>query len=386
MNTLLEQKIRLNSDWLGRNDSPLIIAGPCSAESEEQVVQTARRLAKIRQVTIMRAGIWKQRTRPNGFEGIGVPGMQWLRRVKEETGLQIAIEVANAHHVYEALKYGIDVLWIGTRTTVNPFSVQEVAVALQGVDVPVFVKNPINPDIKFWIGALERMAQAGVKRLGAIHRGFSTFEKTPYRNAPTWEIPIELKRLVPEIPLICDPSHIAGNRELIFEISQTALDLALHGLMIESHIDPASALSDAKQQVTPETLKNILGKLKYRKPSGNTAGPEEILNIFRQEIDATDRQLMELIARRSEISGKIGQYKKDHNMTILQVNRWQQLLNDRLRHARRLGLDEKFVKDVYQMIHERSISIQSDLMNRSTEIGKNGTPHKKKLMADISKN
>ena len=384
MNTSLEHKIHLNSDWLGRNESPLIIAGPCSAESEEQVLQIAQKLSKIKQVTIMRAGIWKQRTRPNGFEGIGVPGMQWLKRIKEETGLQIAIEVANAHHVYEALKYGIDVLWIGARTTVNPFPVQEIAVALQGVDVPVFVKNPINPDIKFWIGALERMAQAGVKRLGAIHRGFSTFEKTPYRNAPTWEIPIELKRLVPEIPLICDPSHIAGSRELIFEISQTALDLAMHGLMIESHIDPDNALSDAKQQVTPEALKNILGRLKYRKPSGNTTDPKEILNILRQEIDATDKQLIELIARRSEISGKIGQYKRNYNMTILQVNRWQQLLNERLKHAKRLGLDEKFVKDVYQMIHDRSIRIQSDLMNWPKKISKNnGTPQKKKLMADI---
>lgn len=387
MNTLLEHKIHFNSDWLGRNGKPLIIAGPCSAESEEQVLQTARKLAKIHQITILRAGIWKPRTRPNGFEGIGIQGMQWLKKVKEETGLKIAIEVANAHHVYEALKHGIDVLWIGARTTVNPFSVQEIAIALQGVDVPVFVKNPINPDLQVWIGALERLAQVGVRRLGAIHRGFSTFEKTPYRNAPKWEIPIELKRLVPEIPLICDPSHISGNRELIFEVSQKALDLAMHGLMIESHIDPENALSDSKQQVRPEALKNILNKLKFRRPSGNTAEPEEILKMLRREIDVTDNQLIELISRRTEISRKIGQYKKDNNMTILQVNRWQQLLDDRLKHATRLGLDEDFVKDIYQILHNKSIKIQSELMNQPMEMSKNnGANKKKKVTADISKN
>jgi len=376
--------IHLDSDWLGRNGKPLIIAGPCSAESETQVLRTARELAKLPMISIFRAGIWKPRTRPNGFEGIGIPGMQWLKRVKQETGLKIAIEVANTHHVYEALKHGIDILWIGARTTVNPFSVQEIANALQGVDVPVFVKNPINPDLQIWIGALERLAQVGVKRLGAIHRGFSTFEKTPYRYSPKWEIPIELKRLVPEIPLICDPSHISGNRELIFEISQRALDLAMHGLMIESHIHPDTALSDAKQQINPTTLKKILRKLKFRKPSGNTAEPEEILNMLRREIDATDNQLVELIYRRTEISSKIGQYKKDHNMTILQVNRWQQLLSDRLKHARTLGLDEKFVKDIYQLLHDKSIKIQSEMMNQSLKMSKNGDVKKKKRVITIN--
>lgn len=354
-----------HAQWIPQNGRPLVIAGPCSAESEEQVLQTAREVRKIHGVNVFRAGVWKPRTRPNGFEGVGIPALKWLKSVKEETGLLTAVEVARAQHVYEALKYGVDILWIGARTSVNPFSVQEIADALQGADVPVWVKNPINPDLNLWIGALERLNQVGIKRLGAIHRGFSTFEKTPYRNAPKWEIPIELKRLVPDIPIICDPSHISGNRDIIHSLSQKALDMAMNGLMIETHINPDKALSDAAQQLRPEALKQILDNLYYRKPDGDGKEPEEFLRTLRQEIDIVDNQLLEAISRRDEIVCKIGMYKKNHNMTILQVSRWQQLLEDRLNQAGKLGLDEEFVKSVYQLIHDRSIKIQSALMNKN---------------------
>lgn len=356
--------------WVPCTNRPMIIAGPCSAESEEQVLQTAREVVKIPGVTVFRAGIWKPRTRPNGFEGVGTAALQWMKRVKAETGLLTAVEVARSQHVYEALKYGIDMLWIGARTTVNPFSVQEIADALQGADVPVWVKNPINPDLQLWIGALERLNRAGVRRLGAIHRGFSTYEKTAYRNSPKWEIPIELKRLAPDIPLACDPSHISGNREAIPALSQKALDLAMDGLMIETHIDPDHALSDSAQQLPPRALREMLERLEYRKPEGAENGlakrlpGEEILKTLRNEIDQVDSQLLELISRRIEISGKIGQYKKTHKMTILQVSRWQQLLEDRLSQAQKLGLAQDFVRDIYQLIHDQSIKIQSTVMNR----------------------
>ena len=358
-----ELSLNLNTDWLVKNGKPLIIAGPCSAETETQVMDTAKKLSAIPEVTILRAGIWKPRTRPNGFEGIGLQGLQWLKRVKKETGLLIAVEVANATHVYEALKHNIDILWIGARTTVNPFSIQEIANALQGVEVPVLVKNPINPDLQFWLGALERLNQSGIKKLGAIHRGFSTFEKTPYRNAPKWEIPIELKRLVPEIPLICDPSHIAGNRDTIAELSQKALDLDMQGLMIETHINPDTALSDAAQQVKPSVLKNIIKNLKFRQPSGNGLNHKEILDTLRHEIDSADNELLEIIFRRTEVAAKIGEYKKSHNMTILQVQRWQHLIDDRLKKAKKLGLNEKFIKEIFQVLHDRSIKVQGKVMN-----------------------
>ncbi len=361
-----QPSLDLNVDWMPGNEKPLIIAGPCSAETESQVMKTADKLAKIPGVSIFRAGIWKPRTRPNGFEGVGVKGLQWLKNVKSRTGLQTAVEVANVHHVEEALKYEIDVLWIGARTSVNPFSVQEIATALQGVDIPVLIKNPINPDINSWLGALERIYQAGIKKIGAIHRGFSTFEKTPYRNAPKWEIPVELKRQVPEIPIICDPSHIGGKRNLIAELSQNALDLAMQGLMIECHIDPDSALSDASQQIKPDVLKSILGELKFRKPEGNGMNGEEILNMLRMEIDSADTALLEILLRRTEIASKIGEYKKSHNMTILQLHRWQYLLEDRLEQARKLGVDEKLVKEIYQLLHNRALKIQSDLLNKSS--------------------
>jgi chorismate mutase len=348
----------------GKAGSPLIIAGPCSAESESQVLSTARQVARIRDVNIFRAGVWKPRTRPNGFEGVGVEGLVWLQNVRSETGLAIATEVANTFHVEKALEYKIDYLWIGARTTVNPFSVQEIANALRGVDIPVMVKNPVNPDVKAWIGALERVIQAGIIKIYAIHRGFSTFENTPYRNAPKWEIPIELKRQIPEIPIISDPSHIAGKRTLIAELSQKAMDLAMDGLMIETHINPEAALSDAAQQITPDTLDEILQNLKIRKPEGNGLNGEHALEMLRQEMDAVDNALLEAIGKRIELTKKLGHYKKNHNMTILQVNRWQQVLEDRLKQANYLGLDEKLVKDIYQLLHNQSVKIQSEMLNK----------------------
>jgi chorismate mutase len=347
----------------GKSDFPLIIAGPCSAESESQVLSTARQIARIKDVKIFRAGIWKPRTRPNGFEGIGVEGLSWLQKVKSETGLDIAIEVANTSHVEHALEHHIDYLWIGARTTVNPFSVQEIANALRGVDVPVLVKNPVNPDVKAWIGALERVIQAGIKKIFAIHRGFSTFEKTPYRNAPKWEIPIELKRQFPEIPIISDPSHISGNRNLIAELSQKAMDLAMDGLMIETHINPEAALSDAAQQITPDTLDEILQNLKIRKPEGNGLNGQHTLEFLREEMDTVDNMLLEVIGKRIDLTKKLGEYKKSHNMTILQVNRWQQVLEDRLKQAEYLGLDEKLVREIYQLLHNQSVKIQGKMLN-----------------------
>jgi chorismate mutase len=348
----------------GKPDGPLIIAGPCSAESESQVLATARQLSKIPAVRIFRAGVWKPRTRPNGFEGVGVEGLVWLQKIKTEIGLETAVEVANTSHVDQALKHNIDYLWIGARTTVNPFSVQEIANALRGVEIPVLVKNPVNPDVNAWIGALERVSQAGIKKLMAVHRGFSTYEKTPYRNAPKWEIPIELKRQMPEIPIISDPSHIGGNRNSIAELSQKAMDLAMDGLMIECHINPDAAFSDAAQQVTPDSLDDILKNLKIRKPEGNGLNGQHTLEILREEMDSVDNALLEALGKRIELTIKLGDYKKSHNMTILQVNRWQQVLEDRLRQALHLGLDEKLVKDIYQLLHNQSVKIQSELLNK----------------------
>lgn len=359
------------NEWLPQSEQPLVIAGPCSAESEEQVMQTARELKKVSQVSVFRAGIWKPRTRPGGFSGMGVEALSWMKRVKEETGLLTTIEVANANHVYEALKHGIDILWIGARTSANPFSVQEIADALKGADIPVFVKNPISPDLQLWVGAIERINQAGIRRVGAVHRGFSTHQKTPFRNVPKWELVIELKRLLPDIPLICDPSHIAGSRALIPELCQKAVDMAMNGLMVESHISPDAALSDAAQQVQPTALGKILEDIEYRVPQGD-GEPKEFLEILREEIDITDNQILEAFARRSEIIEKIALYKKSHKMTILQVGRWQQLLENRLEEARKIGLEDDFVKAIYQLVHDRSIRLQSQVMNKAEKKDKDG--------------
>ena len=356
-------------EWGLVDDLPLVISGPCSAETPEQVMATAKSLVKhAPQVKVFRAGVWKPRTRPNSFEGIGIEALGWLQDVKKETGLLTSVEVANANHVYEALKHGIDILWVGARTTVNPFSVQEIANALKGIDVPVMVKNPINPDLQLWLGAIERIHQAGITRVGAIHRGFSSGQNGRFRNAPQWKIAIELKRLLPDLPMICDPSHICGNREMLLEISQKALDLAMDGLMLESHPNPDEAWSDKDQQVTPMRLSEILQELNLRKPEGEDVESVDFLSLYRDEIDLVDMEILDTMARRAKVVRKIAQYKKDHKMTILQVNRWDELLKDRLEIASKLGLDEKFAKELYQQIHLMSIRIQTAVMNQSSEV------------------
>lgn len=358
-----ELTLSSNSQWMKQNNRPFVIAGPCSAESEEQVLKTAEAVSKIPYVTTFRAGIWKPRTRPNHFEGVGAIGLKWLKKVREKTNLLTAVEVANERHVFEALKYDIDVLWIGARTTVNPFAVQEIANALEGANVPVWVKNPINPDLQLWIGALERLNQAGITKLGAIHRGFSTYENTPYRYAPKWELAIELERLIPGIPLICDPSHIAGKPEFLLDLSQKALDLSMKGLMVETHIRPDSALSDAAQQIEPTELQELLYTLQFRNTNGSETESNDLLESLRRESNAIDYELLEALARRMEVVKKIGQYKKTRNMTILQLKRWEHVIEDRLARARKFGLEEKYIKDIYEILHSYAIKIQSEIMN-----------------------
>jgi chorismate mutase len=318
----MKLKITPLKDWLPQVKKPLIISGPCSAETEKQVIATAIELAKTNRVNVLRAGIWKPRTRPNTFEGVGEKGLAWLKKAGVETGLPVATEVANAQHVDACLKNGIDILWIGARTTVNPFSVQEIADAVKGVDIPVFVKNPINPDLQLWMGALERINNAGITKIAAIHRGFSSFEKTPFRNAPKWEIAIELKTICPELDIICDPSHIAGNRALLPFIAQKALDLDMNGLMIESHIHPQTALSDASQQITPDALFQMLNELTIRESTSINKEFKSQLESLRTMIDELDEEIIQKMASRMKIAEKIGEYKKENNVTILQVKRW----------------------------------------------------------------
>ncbi len=337
---------------------PLVISGPCSAETEGQVLSTARELA-ANGVKIFRAGIWKPRTKPGGFEGIGKEGLAWLRRVKMETGMYTATEVATAEHVYQALKAGVDVLWVGARTTANPFAVQEVADALRGVDVPVLVKNPVSPDLELWIGGLERIYNAGIRRLGAIHRGFSVYDKTIYRNVPQWAIPIEFRRRLPNVPLLCDPSHIGGKRDLIHPISQQAMDLGFSGLIIESHCNPTEAWSDASQQVTPSALKEILSSLIIRENSVST----EDLADLRMQIDTLDNSILETLAKRMRVSKEIGMYKKEHNMPVLQANRYENLIQNRTNNAALMSMREDFVRTILRTIHEESVQIQSELFN-----------------------
>ena len=341
---------------------PVIMAGPCSAESEEQVLCTAVSLAEMG-IKIFRAGIWKPRTRPNAFEGVGSVGLQWLQTVKKETGMLISTEVANVKHVYEALKYGIDIIWIGARTSANPFAVQDIADALRGVNIPVMVKNPINPDVDLWIGAIERINNAGIKRMAAIHRGFSSYDKTLYRNVPHWQVPIELRRRIPDMPIITDPSHICGNREFLYDISQKAMDLNFDGLIVETHCNPDKALSDAQQQVTPDGLKSILQKLVLRDPDVN----EELmltLAVLRDQIDKLDDRMINLLEERMHVSEKIGNYKKDNNITILQTKRWDDMLKNRLTLGMRKGLSEEFIIKLFRSIHQESINHQTSVMNK----------------------
>ena len=341
---------------------PLIMAGPCSAETEEQVMTVARQLAAMG-IKVFRAGIWKPRTRPNAFEGVGSEGLAWLRKVKEETGMKIAIEVANVKHVYEALKNGIDVLWIGARTSANPFAVQEIADSLRGVDVTVLVKNPVNPDVELWIGALERINAAGITHIGAIHRGFSSYAKTQYRNDPHWQIPIELRRRVPHLQIINDPSHISGKRELIMDLCQTAIDLDFDGLIIETHCDPDHAWSDADQQITPQHLEYIIKNLVVRKQNVDNKNAVT-LEELRMQIDKLDDETLQLMELRMNIAEKIGAFKKENNITILQSNRWNELLKKRINAGFSKGLSEEFVQKIYSAIHEESIQHQKMVMNR----------------------
>ena len=341
------------------DNKPMIIAGPCSAETEEQVMNTAINLAN-NGIKYFRAGIWKPRTKPGGFEGIGVDGLPWLKQVKEETGMLVATEVATAKHVYECLKAGIDILWIGARTTANPFAVQEIADALKGVDIPVLIKNPVNPDLELWIGALERINGAGLKRLAAIHRGFSSYDKKIYRNLPQWHIPIELRRRIPELPIFCDPSHIGGKRELVAPLCQQAMDLGFDGLIIESHCNPDQAWSDASQQVTPDVLNYILDLLVIREGKQST----ESLNELRHQIDECDNQIIEVLAKRMRVCREIGTFKKEHDMTILQTVRYNEILDKRGAQGALCGMGSEFIKKVFEAIHEESVRQQMEIINK----------------------
>ncbi|MCX6292563.1 MAG: bifunctional 3-deoxy-7-phosphoheptulonate synthase/chorismate mutase type II [Bacteroidetes bacterium] len=354
------------SNWGFRNSHPFIIAGPCGVESEEQIHATVRELSKY-PIHLLRGGIWKPRTRPDSFQGIGSQGLLWLKDAGKENNLPVMVEVASPKHVEESLKAGIDVLWIGARTTVNPFLVQEIADALKGVDIPVMVKNPINPELELWIGAIERVYKSGVHRIAAIHRGFSAFEKTKYRNVPNWQIPIELKRRFADLPLICDPSHICGNRDMILEVSQTALDLNYDGLMIESHIDPDHALSDAKQQLIPSELGKVLEALVVRQHSTDDVIFLNLLEELRDKIDRMDADLLHMISERMKVAREIGHYKKENNMTILQVERWNEILTTRLQLGINKELTSEFILKLYELIHAESIQQQTKIMNAEKE-------------------
>lgn len=338
---------------------PIIIAGPCSAETEEQVMQTATELAN-RGIRIFRAGIWKPRTKPGGFEGVGKPGLAWLQRVKQETGMYVTTEVATAKHVEAALNAGMDMLWIGARTCANPFAMQEIADALAGVDIPVLVKNPVNPDLELWIGGMERLNNAGVKRMAAIHRGFSSYDKKIYRNLPQWHIPIELRRRIPNLPIFCDPSHIGGKRELIASLSQQAMDLGFDGLIVESHCNPDCAWSDAAQQVTPDVLAYILNLLVIRKEKQST----ENLNELRTQIDECDNNIIEILAKRMRICREIGTFKKEHAMTILQTGRYNEILEKRGAQGELCGMSADFVRTIFEAIHGESVRQQMEIINK----------------------
>jgi chorismate mutase len=357
-------KIQSLDSWLGKYERPVVISGPCSAETREQVMAIARQLSGISQVKVMRAGIWKPRTRPSAFEGVGEIGLKWMQEVQHATGLKVTVEVARPAHVELAMKYGMDILWIGARTTGNPFSVQELAEALQGTDIPLMVKNPLNPDLKLWLGALERFNQVGITKLVAIHRGFHCYDQSPYRNNPRWEIPIDLKRLVPGLPVICDPSHICGNRHMIAGVSQKALDLEMDGLMIETHTDPDNALTDSSQQIVPEALRNILNELTIRIEKGSREFSDK-LEELRREVDLIDSQLIEVLGKRMRIVHEMGEYKRDHNITILQIERWRDIINSRMDIAGKHGLERDFLLKLLQLVHHESIRMQTDILNRT---------------------
>lgn len=350
-------------EWMNTGGKPLIIAGPCSAETEEQVWETVTRIAKEGYANVIRAGVWKPRTRPGSFEGMGEAALPWLQAVKKETGLPIAVEVATPQHVELALKYGIDILWIGARTTVNPFNVQDLADALKGVDVPVLIKNPVNPDLQLWIGAFERINRAGITKLAAIHRGFSNAQETKYRNSPMWQIAIELKALFPQLPLIGDPSHMAGKRAYLFELAQRALDLNYDGLIIESHREPDVAWSDASQQLTPEALGEMLHQLEVRQKTYGADYQNE-LERLRQKIDNLDRELLEVLAARMAVVEKLGEYKRDNNVAVFQVDRWKEVHKSRQDQGQKLNLYSELVDEMFKLIHMESIRKQTEVMNQ----------------------
>jgi chorismate mutase len=356
MPTFIENILPLKS-YLPANGKPLIIAGPCSAESEIQVMETARELAKIPQVAAFRCGLWKPRTRPGDFEGVGEKGMAWLNRVKLETRLKIAVEVAIPGHIEVCLKNGIDILWIGSRTVVNPFSVNEIAEALKGVDIPVMVKNPVNPDLLLWIGALERLSQQGIRKLAAIHRGFSAYGSRPFRNLPIWEIPIELRRLIPGLPVLVDPSHISGNRQMLPHVAQSAMDFAFDGMMIESHIRPEQALTDSEQQITPTALEELIRRLAL--PVGIPGKEDAIIEELRKEIDEIDDNVLKLLARRMEIASRLGKHKREHGMDFLQLERWKLVVEDRLEKGTAQGLSRNFLLKLLHAIHEEALRVQA---------------------------
>lgn len=361
MNTLeMTEKEKLQQVWKKR---PIIISGPCSAETEEQVIETAQRLAATGKVDALRAGIWKPRTKPGMFEGIGAKGLPWMQQAKKITGLPTAVEVATAKQVQDALTFDIDILWLGARTTVNPFSVQEIADALRGVDVPVLVKNPINPDLELWGGAVERISRAGIKDIGLIHRGFSSYGNTQYRNAPMWHLAIEMKLRYPELPIINDPSHICGNRTMLQEVAQKAIDLDYDGIMLESHIDPDNAWSDAKQQITPEQFKDMLDAMIWRKENIENKDVHQALEKLRQQINHLDDEMMQILSQRMKIADQIGQYKKDNNITILQPSRWQEIIDKAAGKGDKLGLSKEFISKYLDAVHLESINHQKNIMD-----------------------
>ncbi|MFT5215564.1 MAG: chorismate mutase [Glaciecola sp.] len=360
----MENKKELRT-WLNKFelDHPLVIAGPCSAETEKQVLEIAHQL-KNTDATVLRAGIWKPRTRPGNFEGVGALGLKWLQKAKEETGMLITTEVANANHVELALKHDVDILWIGARTTVSPFIVQEIADALQGTDKPVLIKNPVNPDLSLWLGAVERFYTAGINNLGVIHRGFSAYEKTRYRNNPEWQLPIDLQNRFPDLPLILDPSHIAGRRDIIFDLCQTALDLNYDGLMVETHHDPDNAWSDASQQITPAALVKIMGDLKIRKETSAGAEYNNKINTLRTQIDVIDHQLIEVLGKRMKVSDGIGALKKSNNVAVLQSKRWNEILGKMILEGEENKLSEEFILRMFKAIHQESINHQEKVFKQ----------------------
>ncbi|MFT5915663.1 MAG: chorismate mutase [Bacteroidia bacterium] len=351
--------------WKMVRETPIAIAGPCSAETEEQLLETCRQIKKL-DITMLRAGIWKPRTRPGTFEGVGEEGLKWFQQVKKELDMPITIEVANPQHVELALKYGVDVLWLGARSTVNPFTVQEIADSLKGVDIPVIIKNPINPDLALWMGAIERIYNAGITQIAALHRGFSSHQKTKYRNQPMWQIPISLKSKMPQLPLLCDPSHIGGTRDLILPVSQKAIDLNYDGLMIETHYNPEEAWSDASQQVTPERLGEILHNIKIRKPQSTDPLFNTKLEDLREKIDRVDKEILVALADRMRLVEQIGDYKKENDVTAFQAERWIQVFQTRPEWGEKLLLHKPFVENILKLIHDESIRAQTKILSSDT--------------------